>query len=63
MSPTPGTPQTATKAVAALLTGLVGIAAMFVPSITEHVTPEVIGGIATAVGAALVYLIPNKPKP
>lgn len=61
-SPTPGTPQTAHKAIAAALTGTVGILAMFIPGIEDVISPEVIAAIATIAAAVLVYAIPNQPK-
>lgn len=54
-------PQTAHKALVAFLTGLVGVVAMFIPAVTDHVTPEIIGAVATVIGTALVYLVPNRP--
>lgn len=62
-SPTPGTPQTADKAVAAFITGAVGLAAMFVPAIRDFITPEVIAAASMLIGTVLVYAIPNRvPK-
>jgi hypothetical protein len=61
-SPAPGTPQTADKAVAAFLTGAVGVVAMFVPAIRDYLTPEVIAAASMLIGTALVYLIPNRAK-
>ncbi len=48
------------KAIAAFLTGAVGVAAMFIPGVTDVVTPEIIAAITTLVSAFLVYQIPNK---
>lgn len=48
------------KAIAAFLTGAVGFIAMFVPGVTDTVTPEVIAAITTLASAFFVYLIPNK---
>lgn len=54
-------PSTPHKAVVALLTGLAATIALFIPAITDHVTPELIGAVATVIGTALVYFVPNRP--
>ncbi len=41
------------KAIAAFLTGAVGVAAMFIPGVTDVVTPEIIAAITTLVSAFL----------
>lgn len=48
------------KAIAAFLTGAVGVASMFVPGIEAVATPEVIAAVTTILATALVYLVPNK---
>ncbi len=48
------------KAVYGFLTGLVGVAALFVPGITEWVSPEVIQGVTAVVTTIVVYFVPNK---
>ena len=49
------------KAIVAALTGLVGLAALWVPQIREVITPETIGAIATIAGTFLVWRVPNDP--
>ena len=57
--------MTAHKAVAAFLTSLVAIVAMFGVS-THWATPSMIEGAAAILGAiltaAITYLVPNRPK-
>lgn len=48
------------KAIAAFLTGCVAVAAMFVPEITNVVTPEVIASAATVIGTIAVYAFKNE---
>lgn len=52
---------TVNKAVYGLLTGLLGVAALFVPGITEWVSPEIVSGVTAVVTSLVVYLVPNKP--
>ena len=47
------------KAIAAALTGVVAIVALFVPGIKDTLTPEAITAIAGVGGTLLVYLVPN----
>jgi len=51
--------QAYTKAIAAFLTGLVGLLAQFGID-PEWVTPEVISGVTMIVATILVYALPNK---
>jgi len=51
---------TVNKAVYGLLTGLIGVAALFVPGVTDWVSPEIIQGVTAIVTAAVVYFVPNK---
>lgn len=57
--------MTAHKAVAAFLTSLVAIVAMFGVS-TDWATPSMIEGAAAILGAvltaAITYMVPNRPK-
>lgn len=57
--------MTAHKAVAAFLTSLVALIAMFGVS-TEWATPSLIDGVSVVLGAvltaAVTYMVPNKPK-
>ena len=57
--------MTAHKAVAAFLTSLLAIVAMFGVS-TDWATPSLIEGVAAILGAvlsgAITYLVPNRPK-
>lgn len=48
------------KAIAAFLTGAVGVASMFVPGIEGIVTPEIIAAVTTILATVLVYAVPNK---
>lgn len=50
--------QTATKAIASLLAGGVGIAAIF----GTEIDAEIVAPIASLLGAALVYFVPNRAK-
>ena len=56
---------TAHKAVAAFLTSLLAIVAMFGVS-TDWATPSVVEAVAAILGAvlsgAVTYMVPNKPK-
>lgn len=61
-SPMPGTPQTADKAIAAIIGGLVTVAALFVPGVEDRFPPEVVAALGTVLSAALVYIVPNRPK-
>ena len=58
--------MTAHKAVAAFLTSLVAIVAMFGVS-TDWATPNMIESVAAILGAVLsgvvTYMVPNKPRP
>lgn len=47
------------KAIAAAITGLVGLVAMFAPGVREFATPEAIAAVSTVVSTVLVYLVPN----
>ena len=57
--------MTAHKAVAAFLTSLLAIVAMFGVS-TDWATPSLIEAVAAILGAvlsgAVTYLVPNRPK-
>lgn len=57
--------MTAAKAVAAFLTSLVALVAMFGVS-TSWATPSLIEGVSVVLGAvltsAVTYMVPNKPK-
>lgn len=57
--------MTAHKAVAAFLTSLVAIVALFGVS-TDWATPSLIEAVAAVAGAVLsgvvTYMVPNKPK-
>ena len=57
--------MTAHKAVAAFLTSLVALIAMFGVS-TAWATPSLIDGVSVVLGAvltaAVTYMVPNKPK-
>jgi len=57
--------MTAHKAVAAFLTSLVALVAMFGVS-TDWASPSLIEGVSVVLGsvltAAVTYLVPNKPK-
>lgn len=57
--------MTAHKAVAAFLTSLLAIVAMFGVS-TDWATPSLIEAVAAILGAvlsgAITYLVPNRPK-
>lgn len=57
--------MTAHKAVAAFITSLLAIVAMFGVS-TDWATPSVIEAVAAILGAvlsgAVTYLVPNRPK-
>jgi hypothetical protein len=53
--------MTAHKAIAAFLTGLVGVIAMFIPSVQTFATPEIISAVTALVTAAVVWFVPNKP--
>jgi uncharacterized membrane protein (DUF441 family) len=57
--------MTAHKAVAAFLTSLVALVAMFGVS-TDWASPSLIEGVSVVLGsvltAAMTYLVPNKPK-
>jgi len=57
--------MTAHKAVAAFLTSLVALVAMFGIS-TEWASPTVIESVSVVLGAvltaAITYMVPNKPK-
>lgn len=56
---------TAHKAIAAFLTSLLALVAMFGVS-TEWASPSLIEGISVILGAvltsAVTYMVPNKPK-
>ncbi len=52
---------TVNKAVFCFLTGLVSVAALFVPGVTDWASPEIIQGITAIVTTAVVYFVPNKP--
>ena len=58
-------PMTAHKAVAAFLTSLLAIVAMFGVS-TDWASPSLIEAVAAILGAvlsgAITYLVPNRPK-
>jgi hypothetical protein len=47
------------KAIAAFLTCLVGLVALFVPSVGDRITPDVITGIALVATPVLVFAVPN----
>ena len=47
------------KAIAAALTGLVAVVALFVPGIKDTLTPEAIAAIAGVGATVLVYALPN----
>ena len=49
------------KAIVALISAIVVVIAMFVPQITEYVSPEVIGAIGAVVVGIITYFVPNKP--
>lgn len=51
---------TVNKAVYGFLTGLLGVAALFIPGVTEWVSPEIVQGVTAVITAAVVYLVPNK---
>ena len=51
------------KAWAALITGTVTIAAAFGFDLEKHLSPELIASLATLLTGAMVWLVPNKPKP
>lgn len=57
--------MTAHKAVAAFLTSLLTLVAMFGVA-TEWATPSLIEGVSVILGsvltAAVTYMVPNKPK-
>jgi hypothetical protein len=53
--------MTSAKAITAFLTGVVGVAAMFIPGITDIVTPEVIAAVTVLAQTALVWFVPNRP--
>lgn len=57
--------MTAHKAVAAFLTSLLALVAMFGVA-TEWATPSLIEGVSVILGsvltAAVTYMVPNKPK-
>jgi|AACY02.16.fsa_nt_gi hypothetical protein len=61
-SPPPGVPQTEHKAWATLLSGLAGVAAMFIPGVEEVLPPEVIAALAVVVATFATWAIPNRPK-
>jgi len=47
------------KAIAAALTGVLGLAAMFVPEARDALSVEGISAIAGIVATVLVYVVPN----
>ena len=47
------------KAIAAGITGIVGVAALFIPGIADYASPEAITAISTVIATVLVYAIPN----
>lgn len=49
-----------TKAIAAFITALVGIVALWWPPVATFAPPEVVATISSLVGSWLVYQLPNK---
>lgn len=49
------------KAIAAAISGAVGLAANFIPGVEAYATPELIAAVATVLATATVYLVPNAP--
>jgi uncharacterized protein involved in cysteine biosynthesis len=48
------------KAIAAFLAALVGLVALFVPSVGDTITPDIIVGIALVAAPIFVFAVPNK---
>ncbi|MEM9969505.1 MAG: hypothetical protein AAF762_00180 [Pseudomonadota bacterium] len=49
------------KAFAAGITGIVGVAALFVPGVADMLSEEVVMAIATVAATVVVYAVPNDP--
>jgi hypothetical protein len=49
------------KAIAAFLTALVGMIALWWPPVANFASPELVATVASLIGSLLVYAIPNKP--
>ena len=52
--------QTAHKAVAAALSSVVALVALFVPAVGDYASPELVAAVATIITPVVVYLVPNK---
>jgi len=49
------------KAITALIMGIVSIVALWWPPIAQYASAEIVGTVAGLLTPLLVYLIPNKP--
>lgn len=47
------------KAIAAAITGVVSLIALFIPTVRDIATPEVIAAASALAATALVYAVPN----
>ena len=50
------------KAIVAAIMGIVGLLGIFVPSISQYVSPQTVGTIVSVATPVLVYLLHNLPK-
>jgi hypothetical protein len=51
------------KAIAAALSGVLGVAAFFMPGIVEAISPEVIASVSALLATVLVWIVPNAAPP
>lgn len=62
LSPAPGTPQTPTKAIVALIPGVLAVLYVLLDEGRDQLPPWLLLALSAVVAGLAVYAIPNKPK-